>query len=131
MILPWFQACINCKMACYLTTSIAAIRFFYLSLFHGSTWSDPLCQGHCVYFTALIVNIHYRKRSVVDSRKREGCCVSLRKTIVTLLLKVFFAPIPFIDGECVNLTNSLLSPKSCSFRDFSSASVFFRCTVVF
>ena len=28
----------------------AAIRFFYLSLFH-STWSDPLCQGHCVYFT--------------------------------------------------------------------------------
>ena len=45
-----------------------------------------LCQGHYVYFTALIVTIHYSKRSVVDSRKLEGYCVSLRKTSVIMLL---------------------------------------------
>ena len=33
-----------------------------LSLFHGSTWSDPLCQGHCVYFATLIVSIYYSKQ---------------------------------------------------------------------
>ena len=43
-------------------------------LFHGSTWSDPFCQGHCVYFTTLAAVIHYNKRSVVY----------LRKTIVAL-----------------------------------------------
>ena len=32
-----------------------------LSLFHGSTWSDPLFQGHCVYFATLIVSIYYSK----------------------------------------------------------------------
>ena len=46
-----------------------------LSLFHGSTWNDPLCQGHCVYFATLITSIHYSKQSVVDSRKFEGYCV--------------------------------------------------------
>ena len=29
-----------------------------LSLFHGSTWSDPLFQEHCVYFATLIGSIH-------------------------------------------------------------------------
>ena len=86
MIPPWFQACINSKIACYLPTSIAVIRFFYLSLFHGSTWSDQLCQGHCVNFITLITTIHYSQRSVVDSRNFEGYCVCLRKPIVALLL---------------------------------------------
>ena len=75
------------KGACYLMTSVAGICLFYLSLFHGSTWSNPFCQGYCVCFTTLIANIHYNKRSVVDSRKLEGCCVYLRKTIVTLVPK--------------------------------------------
>ena len=57
VILPWLQACINWKIAGYLTTSIAAIRFFYLSLFHGTIWNDPICQGHCVYFTTLQTSI--------------------------------------------------------------------------
>ena len=29
MLPPWFQACINWKIACYLTTSIPAIDSFY------------------------------------------------------------------------------------------------------
>ena len=58
-----------------------------LSLFHWSTWSDPLCQGHCIYFTTLIALIHYNKRSVDDSRKLEGYCIYLRKAIVVLLLR--------------------------------------------
>ena len=29
MVPPWFQACINWKIGCYLTTSIPAIHFFY------------------------------------------------------------------------------------------------------
>ena len=41
-----------------------------LLLFHGNTLSDPLCQGHCIYFTAHIAVIYYyNKWSVVDSRK--------------------------------------------------------------
>ena len=34
--------------------------------------SDPLCQGHYVYFATLIASIYYSKQSVVDSRKLEG-----------------------------------------------------------
>ena len=49
MVPPWFQVCLNWNIACYLTTSVAKIRLFYLPLFPGSTWSSPLCQGHCVY----------------------------------------------------------------------------------
>ena len=43
-----------------------------LLLFHGNTLSDPLFQGHCIYFTAHIAVIHYyNKWFVVDSRKFE------------------------------------------------------------
>ena len=49
MIPPRLQACVNWKIACYLTTSIAATHFFNLSLFHQSTWRDTLCQEHCVH----------------------------------------------------------------------------------
>ena len=86
MIPPCFQACINSKIACYLPTSVVAVRFFYLSLFNGSTWSDQLCQRHSLYFTTLIATIHYSQWSVVDSRKFEGYCVCFRKPIVALLL---------------------------------------------
>ena len=43
IIPPYFQACINWKIAFYFTTSVAAMCLFYLSIFHGSTWSDLLC----------------------------------------------------------------------------------------
>ena len=36
MVPPWFQACKNWKIACYLTTSIANIHLFYLPLFPGA-----------------------------------------------------------------------------------------------
>ena len=44
---------------CYMTTPFPSIHFFYESLFQGSTWSDPSCQGHCVYFTTLVAAMHY------------------------------------------------------------------------
>ena len=41
-----------------------------LLLFHGNTLKDPLCQGHCIYFTAHIAVFHYyNKWAVTDSRK--------------------------------------------------------------
>ena len=41
-----------------------------LLLFDGNTLSDPLCQGHYIYFTAHIAVIYYySKWSVVDSKK--------------------------------------------------------------
>ena len=49
-----------------------SISSMVLSLFHRSTWSDLLCQVHCVYFATIIATIHYSKQSVVDSRKFEG-----------------------------------------------------------
>ena len=75
-------------ISCYLTTRhqfLLSISSMVLSLFHGSTWSDPLCQGHCVYFAVLIATIHYSKQPMVDSRKFEGYCVYLREAVVFLL----------------------------------------------
>ena len=152
MIPPWFQACINWKLACYLTTSIAALRFFYLSLIHESTWSDPLCQGHRVYFATLIETIHYSKWSVVNSRKFGGYCVCMRKTNAALLFKggylfhrtsctyLMFASIPtFMVNVLVSripnssckllqawLSEQRLFSKGCSFGVFSLALIFLR-----
>ena len=82
MIPPWFQACMYWKMVCYLTTSVAAIHFFLvLSLFYGSTWSNPLCQGHCVYFTTLIAATYYNKRPLVDSKKLKSTVLIWRKQL--------------------------------------------------
>ena len=82
IITPWFQACIYWKMVCYLTTSIAAIHFvLVLSLFHGSTWSNPFCQGHCVYFTTLIAATYYNKRPLVDSKKLKNTVLIWRKQL--------------------------------------------------
>ena len=78
------------KEVCYMMTSFPAIHFFYdrviISREHLK-WS--ICQGHCVYFTALAAVIHYNKRSVVDSRKFEGY-VYLMKTIVALWISWYF-----------------------------------------
>ena len=46
-----------------------------LSLFHGSTWSDQLCQGHRVYFATLTASIHYSKHysgllNVIQTRNK-------------------------------------------------------------
>ena len=65
----------------------SSISSMVLPLFHGSAWSNPLWQGHFVYFSTFIASIHYSKQSVVDSRKYEGYCVYLRKAIVALLWK--------------------------------------------
>ena len=69
-----------------LTTSIAAILFFYGTVI--ISWEHlkrSICQGHWVYFTTLIAILQKSKRSVVDSRKFEGYCVYLKKAIVAML----------------------------------------------
>ena len=87
---------------CYLTTS-ATMRFFYLSLFHWCTWSDPSCQGHCVCFTARIATLHYNKRPVVDSLNFEGYCVCL-----------------FEENHC--------SPAPCAIYSTERVTIIFVCT---
>ena len=61
------------KEVCYMMTSFPVINSLYgrviISREHLK-WS--ICQGHCIYFTALAAVIHNNKRSVVDSRKFEG-----------------------------------------------------------
>ena len=75
MIHPWFQVCLYWKKSVIWWHHFHPFIFSITELlFHGSTWSDPLCQGHCVYFTTLAAAIHYNKRSMVY----------LRKTIVAL-----------------------------------------------
>ena len=49
----------------------SSISSMVLPLFHGSTWSDPLCQGHCVYFATIVATIHYNQ-PFIDSRKMKG-----------------------------------------------------------
>ena len=69
----------------YVTTSFPAIHFFYDSvIFSRGRLKRSICQGHCVYLTALVATIHYNKWSVTDSRKSEEY-VYFRKTIVALL----------------------------------------------
>ena len=46
MIALWFQACIYWKIVLFLTASVTVIYFsMVLSVFHGSTWSDPYVKG--------------------------------------------------------------------------------------
>ena len=46
MIALWFQACIYWKIVVFLTASVTVIYFsMVLSVFHGSTWSDPYVKG--------------------------------------------------------------------------------------
>ena len=70
-----------------MTTSFPGIRFLYdnfiISQEHLKRF---ICQRHCVYFTTLGATVHYKKRSVIDSRKIEGY-VYLRKTIVACSFK--------------------------------------------
>ena len=62
-----------------MTTSFLAIYFFYDSvIISREHLKRSTCQGLCVYFTTLVAGIHYNKRSVVDSRKFEGCVYCLK-----------------------------------------------------
>ena len=82
---PCFQAMYTLKEVCYMTTLFSAIYFFYDSvIISREHLKRSMCQGHCAYFTALVVTMHYDKRSVFNSRKFEGY-VYLRKTMVALL----------------------------------------------
>ena len=75
LIHPWYQACIYWKKSVIWWHHFHPIIFSITELlFHGRTWSDSLCQGHCVHFTMLAAAIHYNKRSMVY----------LRETIVAL-----------------------------------------------
>ena len=49
MILPWFKASKH-QFHPFIPSMV-------LSLFHCSTWSDALCQGHRVYFVTLNATI--------------------------------------------------------------------------
>ena len=67
-----------------MTTSLLAIYSFYDSVsISPEHLKRSICQGHCIYFTALVVAIDYEKRSVFDSRKFEEY-VCLGKIIVAL-----------------------------------------------
>ena len=85
MIPPWFQAFLYWKKsAIWWHHFQPAVFSMTVSLFHGSTWSNPQVK-ETVYFTTLVATIHHNKWSVVDSRKIEEY-IYLRKTIVVLLL---------------------------------------------
>ena len=44
---------------CYWTTSIGVIYFLYNSVnVLREDWKQSICQGHCVYFTTVVVTIH-------------------------------------------------------------------------
>ena len=44
---------------CYLTTSIAAIHYFYgIVIILREHLKRSICQGYCVNFTTLVVTIH-------------------------------------------------------------------------
>ena len=63
------------KEVCYSEPSIVAppSHFFYGSIINSEGHlKRSTRQRHCVYLTTIVAAIHYNKRSVVDSRKREG-----------------------------------------------------------
>ena len=58
------------KKVCYMTTSFTAIHFFCDSIIISRQHlKQSICQGNCLYFAILLANIHYDKRSAIDSRK--------------------------------------------------------------
>ena len=73
------------KEVCHMATSFPAIYFLYDSaIILREHLKQSICQGHCVYFTTLVVAIYYDKQTVFDSRKFERY-FCLRKTMVGLL----------------------------------------------
>ena len=129
MIPPWSQACIYWKKSVIWRHHF---HFFYDSvIFSPERLKRSICQGHCVYFTALVTTIRYNKRSGVDSRKieeyvsgkpfQENHCgpallkvpIYSTKLVAIPLFKKYrvkclkaLTDIPFFHGECVNLTIS-------------------------
>ena len=70
---PWFQTCIYWTIVVICQHQLHLSIYFMVLVFYGtSIWSHLLCQRHCVYFTTLIVAIHYSKSFVVDSMTFEG-----------------------------------------------------------
>ena len=80
------QLLIYQKLVCYLMKKTCSYPFFlgYYHEFTGAHEAIHYAEG-TLYFTALIVVIHYNKPSVVDSAKVEEYSVYLRKAIVVLL----------------------------------------------
>ena len=77
------------KEVCYMTTSFLAIHFFYDSvIISREGLKRPTCQGHRLYFTTLVVMIHYNKRSVFNSRKIVECIFFEENHCSPALLKV-------------------------------------------
>ena len=73
------------KEVCYMTTSIPAIHFFCGgAIIKWNHLRGSICQGHFVYFMALVLAIHYNKQSVANWGKFEGH-VYMRKAIVAVL----------------------------------------------
>ena len=73
------------KKVCSVTTSIPVIHVFYGSfIILRERLKRSKCPGDCVYFTTLVVTIHYNERSVPDLRKLESY-VYLKKAIMALL----------------------------------------------
>ena len=71
------------KEACYMTTLVPAIHFFYDSVIISREYlKQSIQQGHCVYFT-LVAAIHC-KWYLADSRKFEVVAAYSRKAIVAL-----------------------------------------------
>ena len=75
MIPPWFQACRH-----QFQTSII---FYGSVIISRMDLKRSISQAFCVYFTTLVVAIHYSKWSVLDSRKFEGY-IYLRRVMVAL-----------------------------------------------
>ena len=77
IILPWFQARIYWKKSVLRRHHFQPSVFsMIVSLFHGSTWSNPhVNETVLVYFTILFAIVYYNKRSAIDSRKSWRVCL--------------------------------------------------------
>ena len=74
---------------CFITTSFPAIFFFYDSvIISREHLKKSTCRGNCVYFTTLFSTAHYKKRSVVDSRKSWRICLFQESHCGPALLQV-------------------------------------------
>ena len=97
------------KDSLYLTTSIAAILFFYgTAIISWEHLKRSICQGQWVYFPTIIAVIQYNKQSVVDSRKLEGYCAYLWKTIVAMLFFFFKTLLAVVNSLKRGVTTSHL-----------------------
>ena len=101
------------KEVCFMTTSFPGIHFFYDNLIiPREHLKKSTCQGNCAFFTALFANIHYNKRSVVDSRKSWIACLFQENHCAPALLEVpiystELVAIIYFEKCCVKCTKAL------------------------